>query len=260
MTENPKELIQLTPASIGDEKQQTVNARELHAFLEVKTRFNDWIERRISDFGFVEGVDFVALTQKRVSGGTQTDYFLSLSMAKELAMVERNAKGKEARLYFINCEKIAKSKQSAFVIPDNLPDALRLAADLAAKAKKLEHEKMQLELQAANDAPKVEFTEAVTAGATDVNITAAAKTLGIGPRKFFDWLRQKGYIYKQSNQANQTMINSGCMVTRFANINHSDGTEKRPYAHVTGKGLYYFYRQLRKDNLIAVNQKLELTA
>ena len=265
MTENPKELIPLTPASIGDEKQQTVNARELHAFLEVKTAFRDWIRRRIGDFEFCEGVDYAKIEDKssrsNLSGGQERiDYFLSLSMAKELAMVERNAKGKEARLYFINCEKIAKSKKSVFVIPDNLPDALRLAADLAAKAKKLEHEKMQLELQAANDAPKVEFTEAVTAGATDVNITAAAKTLGIGPRKFFDWLRQKGYIYKQSNQANQTMINSGCMVTRFANINHSDGMEKRPYAHVTGKGLYYFYRQLRKDNLIAVNQKLELTA
>ena len=260
MTENFKELIPLTTASIGDESQQTVNARELHAFLEVKSEFRNWIKNRIDGVGFEEEKDYVTFGKNLPNGGKSTEYYVSVSMAKELAMLERNSKGKQARLYFINCEKIAKSKKSTFVIPDNLPDALRLAADLAAKAKKLEHEKTQLQLQAANDAPKVEFTEAVTAGATDVNITAAAKTLGIGPRKFFDWLRQKGYIYKQSNQANQTMINSGCMVTRFANINHSDGTEKRPYAHVTGKGLYYFYRQLRKDNLIAVNQKLELTA
>ena len=126
-----QELIPLTISAIGNEEQKTVNARDLHAFLEVKTRFNDWIERRIADFGFVESVDFVSVTQKRVTGGTQTDYFLSLSMAKEIAMVERNAKGKQARLYFIECEKIAKAKAlpTQFQIPQTMQEALRLAAD-----------------------------------------------------------------------------------------------------------------------------------
>lgn len=98
------ELIKIEPSRIGGEAIQTCNARDLHAFLEVKARFNDWIRNRVEDFGFQENQDFITLTRLLVSGGKRKDYYLSLDMAKELAMVERNAKGKEARLYFIDCE------------------------------------------------------------------------------------------------------------------------------------------------------------
>ena len=47
------ELISLTQSAINGELQQTVNARELHAFLEVRTRFNDWIAARINEYGFI---------------------------------------------------------------------------------------------------------------------------------------------------------------------------------------------------------------
>jgi phage anti-repressor protein len=80
---------------------QTVNARDLHAFLEVASRYNDWISNRIKQFNFEEGRDFVALTKNLVGGGVEKEHFLTLDMAKELSMVERNAKGKEARQYFI---------------------------------------------------------------------------------------------------------------------------------------------------------------
>lgn len=92
------ELIKLTKNEQGIE---TVNARELHAFLEVKTRFNDWIANRISEFGFTENKDFVSLTENLVSGGKQNVFHISIDMAKELSMLERNDKGKQARLYFI---------------------------------------------------------------------------------------------------------------------------------------------------------------
>ena len=57
--------------------------------MEVKSRFNDWVGNRIRDFGFVENIDFLALTENLVSGGKRKDYHLSIDMAKELAMVER---------------------------------------------------------------------------------------------------------------------------------------------------------------------------
>ncbi len=266
MTET-KTLIPLTVAEVNGEQQQTVNARDLHAFLEVKTTFRDWIRRRISDFEFSEGVDYAKIEDKssrsNLSGGQERiDYFISLNMAKELAMVERNAKGKEARLYFIECERIAKEKANPYAnqIPKSFAEALRLAAEMADKTQRLTLEKKALEEQAAKDAPKVAFTDDVMAGNTDVNITVAAKTLDIGPRKFFDWLRINGFLYKQSNQAMQSAIDAGYMVVRFAKVNHSDYTEDKPYAHITGKGLYYFYQRLRKDGLIAANEKLELTA
>ena len=81
---------------------QAVNARELHTFLEVQTRFNDWIAARITDYAFVENQDYVRFTENSVKpqgGRPSIGYFISLDMAKELAMVERNEQGKEARRY-----------------------------------------------------------------------------------------------------------------------------------------------------------------
>ena len=102
------ELISLTQSAINGELQQTVNARELHAFLESKQDFSTWIKNRVEQYDFVENQDFVRLHKKmeQVSGAKYLiEYQISLDMAKELAMVERNEKGKQARQYFIECEK-----------------------------------------------------------------------------------------------------------------------------------------------------------
>lgn len=100
----------------NDSTEPTVNARELHAFLEVKTRFNDWINNRIKEYGFTQDVDFnttenLVASETKTYGQGRIDYFITLDMAKELSMVERNAKGKEARRYFIACEKELKEQQ-----------------------------------------------------------------------------------------------------------------------------------------------------
>ena len=99
------QLIAIQTSNISNEVKQTVNARDLHAFLEVATEFRHWMKRRIDDFGFVENQDFTTT----VKNDRSIDYHLTLDMAKELSMVERNDKGKQARQYFIECEK--KSSQ-----------------------------------------------------------------------------------------------------------------------------------------------------
>ena len=94
---------------------QAVDARELHAFLESKTKFTDWIKSRIEQYDFIEGQDYILISENSETrtGGTVTHkYVISLDMAKELSMVERNAKGKEARQYFIACEKALKKPMS----------------------------------------------------------------------------------------------------------------------------------------------------
>lgn len=110
------ELIKIEKQLLDDGLTPTVNARDLHEFLEVKSRFNDWIANRINNYGFAENQDFTTLTKNLVSGGKVTEYFISIDMAKELSMVERNDKGKEARRYFIECEKRAREKTIA--LPD----------------------------------------------------------------------------------------------------------------------------------------------
>lgn len=255
------EIIKLTAQNIGGETQQAVNARDLHSFLEVGKDFSTWIKDRIEKYGFVEDVDFVKIDSPKMGnqkGGDRRsiEYYISLSMGKELGMVERSDKGREIRRYFIRCEQELKEvKQQMPILPDftNPAIAARAWADEVEKNQKLIE-------QAKADAPKVEFSEAVVASGAEMTITATAKVLGIGPRKLFDWLRLNGFLYKQSNQATQDAINRGYMVVRFHAITHADGVEQKAYPHVTGAGLFYFYGRLRKENLIQKNEELELVA
>ncbi len=103
-------LIPTINGEIDGVQQPLINARDLHSFLEVQTRFNDWIKSRISDYQFAENLDYMEFYSKfsktPIFGGRpKKDYLISLDMAKELAMVERNEKGRLARRYFIEMEK-----------------------------------------------------------------------------------------------------------------------------------------------------------
>ena len=85
------------------------NAEALYKWLGVKTPFHKWIERKIAEYDFEYNVDYVVETQaQKGKGRPKKIYWLSLSMSKEVSMVERNAKGREARRYFLECEKAAK--------------------------------------------------------------------------------------------------------------------------------------------------------
>lgn len=103
-----QELIKISTTESGS---QAVSARELHKFLEVGKVFGAWITERIEQFGFVENQDYIVYSEigKNPKGGRPTkEYFLSIDMAKELSMIERSDKGKQARMYFIECEKKLK--------------------------------------------------------------------------------------------------------------------------------------------------------
>ncbi|WP_186205927.1 antA/AntB antirepressor family protein [Burkholderia gladioli] len=110
-------LIEIEQDNIGGEEVQTVDARRLHKFLEVQTAFKDWITRRIEEYGFNEGEDFCCsnLSSKpgQRGGHNRREYHVTLDMAKELSMVERTEKGREARRYFIECERIALGRSGA---------------------------------------------------------------------------------------------------------------------------------------------------
>lgn len=254
-----QELITLHNVNFDGTEQQTVNARELHAFLEVGKDFSNWIKDRIEKYGFIEDLDFVKIDSPKLAnqrGGDRRsiEYHISLSMAKELCMVERNEKGKQARLYFIECEKIAKEKSQPIAIPQTLPEALRLAADLAEKNQKL------LEEQKIN-APKVDYCDQIVADNGAMTITKAAKVIGYPPRKFKDYIRQNGWLYANADTPMQHVITSGYMVLRYAHWTDNDGNPvEKPYAHITAKGMFALYKRMRSEGLIEKNPQLELAA
>lgn len=82
----------------------SANARELHVFLNSEQEFANWIKNRITQYGFTENQDYIVKTTY-TGRRPRKEYFITLDMAKELCMVENNERGKEARQYFIKCEK-----------------------------------------------------------------------------------------------------------------------------------------------------------
>ena len=106
------ELINITTITINNEEVNAVNARELHEKLEIETKFNTWMPRRIEEYEFEEVRDFVTNLSKS-HGRPSKEYIISLDMAKELAMVENNEQGRRIRRYFIEVEKNARKFSEA---------------------------------------------------------------------------------------------------------------------------------------------------
>ena len=103
------EIVKVEQEKIGGAVVQTVNARDLHEFLESGKDFSSWIKERIKKYGFIEGEDFTTCSpiqgSKKHGGNNIVEYHISIDMAKELSMVENNEQGRKARRYFIDCEK-----------------------------------------------------------------------------------------------------------------------------------------------------------
>ena len=129
------DLIKIQPQAIGGQTIETVNARELHGFLEVGKVFANWIKDRIEQYGFVESVDYVVIAEtgnNPLGGRPSKEYAITVDMAKELAMVERNEKGRQARQYFIECERRLKQQTTPVMLSPIETDlrAIGVVADI----------------------------------------------------------------------------------------------------------------------------------
>ena len=113
MEDNTTNVGALIPISENNGKQ-AVSARDLYKFLGCTERFQSWFERQLQ-YGFVEYVDYTSVKSFTVVGnGAEKpidDYAMTIDMAKEVSMIQRSEKGKEARTYFIACEKKLKEQQ-----------------------------------------------------------------------------------------------------------------------------------------------------
>ncbi len=230
-----------------DSDRPTVSARELHKFLETKTAFKDWFPR-MCKYGFTSSVDFNPLKSEQVQneGGrmvkrTVNDAQLTLDMAKELCMIQRTEKGKQARQYFLTVEKAWNSPEKV------MARALKMAdAQLAT----LKGENKQLSKQIEKDRPKVVFANAVAVSESPMLIGELAKVIkqngvDIGEKRLFDWLRAHGYLISRKgtdyNAPTQKAMDMGLFRVKETAITHSDGhvTVSRT-TKVTGKGQQYF--------------------
>ena len=246
-------LIPLCSTPVNGATRQTVNARDLHAFLGSKQDFSTWVKGRIAQYGFAEDADYVVVPEApQKNGASETkgcaqgriDYHLTLDMAKELSMVERTPKGKEARAYFLECERRAMAAQSgAFAIPKTLPEALRLAADLAEQ-----NAKQTLLIE--DMTPKAEFHDRVTQSPDMMTVAEVAKILRTGPRRMFEFLRREGLLMR-SNLPYQNYLDRGLFRVVESTWTDKFGRERvSTKTVVTQKGLQYI--QGLQDRLAAL--------
>lgn len=226
------ELIKIT----YNNDRPAVSARDLHDFLEVKTAYKDWFPR-MCEYGFTEGEDFCSFLSESTGGRPAQDAVLTIDMAKELCMIQRNEKGKQARQYFLQIEKDWNSPEKV------MARALQIAGD---KLKRLES-------KVEADAPKVLFADAVSASKTSILVGELAKLLkqngvDIGQHRLFRWMRENGYLIRRNgtdfNMPTQKSMDLRLFTVKETAITHSDGTVTvSKTAKVTGKGQQYFIQK-----------------
>ena len=173
----------------------TLSARELHSFLELTERFGNWFER-MKQYGFIENQDYIGRkTFNTLAHQELQDYEISLDMAKEIAMIQRNEKGRQARQYFIEVEK--KWNSPEYVM------------NRALEISRQQVEKLMLENKELK--PKAEFFDAVADSKNAIQMSEVAKVLnypGYGRNRLFEFLREKK-VLMPNNQPYQKYVDCG---------------------------------------------------
>ncbi|MNC09007.1 Phage antirepressor protein KilAC domain protein [compost metagenome] len=192
---------ELIPVYQTDAGERIVDGRELHEFLNVGTRFNDWIFRQLEKYGFIEGEDFYSVLSKTSENGRpRTDYILKLDVAKELAMVENNEQGRKARRYFIEVEKKLKSITTpSYMIEDPVERAQRWIEE-AKERKALQTKSLMLEQRVAEYEPKISYLDRILQSKGTVTITQIAKDYGMSGQQLNQILHEEKVQYKQNKQ------------------------------------------------------------
>ena len=225
--------------------EQLVSGRELHKFLESSERFSKWWERMVG-YGFEENKDYT-LYQKVHPQNKQEiiDYLMKISMAKEISMLQRNEKGKEARMYFIKCEEAW-----------NCDEAIVSRALSIQNKRILEYkEKIDvLERKIDSDAQRVSFAETIEKSSDCLLVREFSKVIAneginLGEKKLYRWLRDKGFILKNSTEPTQRAVTMGLfkVAERVVKAVTKDIVTKT--TRITGKGQIYFLELLKKEFL-----------
>ena len=164
----------------------TVLARDLHEFLEVETPFNKWFSR-MCEYGFTDGADFKTFLSESTGGRPATDAQLTIDMAKEICMLQRNEKGKQARQYFLQLEREWNSPEAV------MSRALRMAEERLERFKTIN---ANLSVQNAIMQPKAEYFDGLCDRESLTGVRETAKLLGLKQNDFVKWLIDHKYIYR----------------------------------------------------------------
>lgn len=170
-----------------DSDRPTVSARDLHEFLEVVTDYRHWFPR-MCEYGFTESIDYTPVIFDHPQNGQPTkDYQLTIEMAKEICMLQRNEKGRQARQYFINLEK-------AWNTPEMVMSRALKMAENTIRSLKLTNSQLTVENQIMQ--PKADYFDELVDRNLLTSFRETAKQLDTKEKEFIAFLLEKRYIYR----------------------------------------------------------------
>jgi anti-repressor protein len=231
----------------------------------------DNAKRAFLNAGFIEGIDYLIHEELPTTSVPRPEQKTSMTVdcLKNWGMLSGTEQGKNVRKYFLDCERVAKAKQSkpqeAWAIPETLEDALIFAANQIKerKAEALRRElaeaksdKLMLQIEAT--APATALGQLIEGAVNDIRIGDFAKSIGMGQNRYFDQLRSDGIIQQMpSTVPYQKWINSGYFKVTQIQQQTSKGIKTFPVALITPKGqLWLAKRHKREQALVTIEAQV----
>lgn len=253
MSGNGFELIRI---QTNENEEQVVSGRELHEFLEVKTKYVDWIDRKIKKYGFIENRDFVLVSQKWETNNPRnpyteiTDHIMKISMAKEVAMTENNEKGKQARLYFIKCEEAWNNEDMILARDFKIQNKKML--EYVKRIENMEIELKQKEQIIAEYEPKASYYDLVLQSKDLISISLIAKDYGMSAVTFNRKLHELGIQYRQGGTWLLYQKYSGFGYTKSTTFADEKTGFSKLSTKWTQKGRLFLYETLKGKGILPV--------
>lgn len=257
----------LIPISYDNPERPTVSGRELHEFLKIETPYAKWFGR-MTEYGFTDGEDYVEVLDKivqnpREGGRPATDHQLTIPMAKELCMIQRNERGKQARRYFIKVEEMWNSPeaimQRAMAIANrNLEELKRKIFCLSQENDKLEETVAVQNQQITEMKPKVSYYDICLQTKDAIAISVIAKDYGWTAARMNKELADRKIQFKQNRiwLLYQKHAEQGYTVTKTSLYSDNSGAEHSSvHTYWTQKGRLFIYDLLKKDGILPLIEK-----
>lgn len=213
----------LLEIKVNENQEQAVSGRDLHMFLGIETPYTKWFERMLQ-YGFENGRDYTdknvsVLSEKREREYTQLDHLMKIDMAKELCMLARNEKGKQARQYFLEVEREWNSPEKvmarALNIANNTINNLKLENSM--------QKQMIAEFQ-----PVKEYVDTILSSTDTVTVTQIAADYGLSAKALNKILFEEGLIHNVNKQwiLYKKHMNKGYTKSETIDVKRADGSTK----------------------------------
>ena len=236
-------MTELIRIDVNENQEPVISGRVLHSFLEVATPYDKWFPRMV-EYGFTDGLDFSTFLSESTGGRPATDHAIRLDMAKEIAMIQRTEKGKQARQYFIQIEKDYNSPEKI------MARALQIAEK---ELSNLRLENKVQEQQIAELKPKASYYDLVLQCKDLLSMTEIAKDYGMSAKGMNKLLHDLGVQYKQSVIwfLYSKYQSNGYTQTKTQNYSKPDGSQGvTTHTYWTQKGRLFLYELLKANEIL----------